>query len=158
MIMINTKRINKYCCEDLSKVQNYDAAIADTTQTWDCHHKLEMFMTRKELIDIGRYYNVPARELVFLTRKEHCWWPHVGHSEAAKKRIGTHHTDEAKQKMREIRLGQKNPVYGLHWKLPQETRDKMSIAKRGQCWWNNGIKNVRAKECPKGFVKGMLKG
>lgn len=156
--MISTKRIDKYCCEDLSKVQNYEAAIADTTQTWDCHHKLEMFMTKKELMVIGRYYNVPARELVFLTRKEHSQWPHKGFCERTKKHIGTHHTDETKQRMCNAKLGQKNPVYGMHWKLSQETKDKMSLAKRGQCWWNNGSKNVRAKECPEGFVKGMLKG
>ena len=36
--MINVK---KFCCEDISKIENYAAAIADTTQTWECHHRME---------------------------------------------------------------------------------------------------------------------
>ena len=29
----------KYCCEDPSLIENYDKAIADTTQTWEIHHR-----------------------------------------------------------------------------------------------------------------------
>jgi len=71
MICLNT--IQKYCCDDISLIENYDKAINDENQTWHCHHKLEteLNISRKELIDIGRYYNVPASELIFLTAYEH---------------------------------------------------------------------------------------
>ena len=38
-----------------------------------------------------------------------------------------------------------------------ETRRKMSAGTKGTKWWNNGVKCVRAKECPAGFVRGRLK-
>ena len=39
--MINEKQARKFCKEELSKIKNYDLAIADTTQTWDLHHMTE---------------------------------------------------------------------------------------------------------------------
>jgi len=38
----------------------------------------------------------------------------------------------------------------------EETRRKMSDAKKAAHWFNNGKINVRAKECPEGFVLGRL--
>ena len=32
--MINEKQARKYCKEEISKIKNYEKAIADTTQTW----------------------------------------------------------------------------------------------------------------------------
>lgn len=37
-----------------------------------------------------------------------------------------------------------------------ECREKLSKATKGTCWWNNGTIQVRSKECPEGFVRGML--
>ena len=65
------KCIKKFCNEDISLIENYDKAIADLNQTWDCHHRREIETSRKELIKIGEYYNRPARELIFLTHSEH---------------------------------------------------------------------------------------
>lgn len=86
--MISIKQAKKHCSEDISLIQNYDIAVADKTQTWHCHHKLEAWFTAEELKDIGRYKHVPARELVFLTCKEHKKWPHKGIREAADKNRG----------------------------------------------------------------------
>ena len=65
----------KFCCEDLSLIENYDMAIADTTQTWDCHHRGEILPCGKFSVDdlkkFGLYYNRPAAELIFLTHSEH---------------------------------------------------------------------------------------
>lgn len=35
--MINEKNAKSFCKDDLSLIENYDLAIADTTQTWICH-------------------------------------------------------------------------------------------------------------------------
>ena len=69
--MINEKSAKKYCCEDLRLIENYELAINDTTQTWDCHHRRESIYSAKDLIEIGEYWKRPAAELIFLTHSEH---------------------------------------------------------------------------------------
>lgn len=75
-----SKHIKKFCKEDPSKIENYDKAIADTTQVWHCHHRDEVrtlpsgmvvIRSSEELIENDRYYNCPANELIFLTNSEH---------------------------------------------------------------------------------------
>lgn len=36
-----SKYLGHFCRDDLSKIENYDKAMADSAQTWDCHHRLE---------------------------------------------------------------------------------------------------------------------
>ena len=74
--MICNGTVEKYCSDDISKIENYDKAINDTTQTWHCHHRLEIHdngttLSQEELKSNGMYYNRPASELIFLTRREH---------------------------------------------------------------------------------------
>ena len=71
--MINEYYAKMYCKEDLSKIENYDKAISDDTQTWHCHHRTEIWWncTAKDLIENECYYNRKACELIFLTPKEH---------------------------------------------------------------------------------------
>ena len=73
--MINEKSAKKYCCEDLSLIENYELAVNDTTQTWDCHHRGEILpcgrFSRDDLKKFGLYYKRPASELIFLTKAEH---------------------------------------------------------------------------------------
>lgn len=72
---------HKQYCSNLDRIENYDEAIK-SSEMYICHHKLEAFFTRKELIAMGKYYNRPARELIFLTYKEHRNWPHKGFKES----------------------------------------------------------------------------
>ena len=37
-------------CRHPELIENYDKAIADKTQTWECHHRMEAVYTRNELI------------------------------------------------------------------------------------------------------------
>lgn len=78
--MINARCAKKFCRDDISKIENYDNAIADTTQTWICHHRTEIWWncTRKELIENECYYGRKALELIFLTREEHNRLHHTG--------------------------------------------------------------------------------
>ena len=50
--------------------------------------------------------------------------------------------------------GEKHPMYGKHF--TEESKKKMSDAKKGKHWYNNGKINVMTKECPEGFVPGRL--
>ena len=40
---------------------------------------------------------------------------------------------------------------------PEETRKKLSAVSKGKRWYNNGEINIRAKECPPGFIPGRIK-
>ena len=145
----------KYYCKDYENIENYEKALADNFKGWDCHHRLETHnsdgerrlvdITQKELKALGMYYNRPASELIFLTSMEHISLHHKG-----KKR-----SDEVKNKMSEAW------DYDRHFN--EETLRRMSEAAKGNIrtkgmhWYNNGKINTMAKECPEGFVPGMLK-
>lgn len=70
-----------YCCEEISKIENYNLAKADNSVDWDIHHRLETHnsdgerrlvdLTADELKVLDMYYNRPASELIFMTHSEH---------------------------------------------------------------------------------------
>ena len=88
------------------------------------------------------------------------------HSEETRKKIGAAakgkpKSEETKKKMREAKKGENNAMYGKHH--TDEARRKMSEKAKGKnfwtkgtFWFNNGKINIRAKECPPGFVPGRL--
>lgn len=129
--MINESQARKYCKEDISKIKNYDKAIADTTQTWDCHHMTETWWncTAKDLIDNECYYNRKACELIFLTHSEHQRLHTKGKNHPL---FGKHHTAETRRKMSEAKKGKTSPMKGRH--LSEETRRKISEARKGKTW------------------------
>lgn len=108
-------------CEHPELIENYDKAIADTAQTWICHHGLETHnsdgerravdITGSELKALGMYYNRPPEELIFLTVKEH----------------GQLHNanPEWKAKLSEAKKGKK---------LSEEHKAKLSAAQKGKHW------------------------
>lgn len=78
--MISEKYSKMFCKEDISLIENYKIAINDKTEIWECHHRNEIRIlpsgmiaihSKQELIENGRYYNCPANELIFLSKKEH---------------------------------------------------------------------------------------
>lgn len=115
-------------CDQPELIENYEKAIADKTQTWVCHHRLEEFVSKQWLIDHNDYYNVSPNELIFLTKAEH--------NKIHAKCKGY---EEMKEKCRKASSGKNNPMYGTHRK-----------------WWNNGKENVLSETCPEGFVPGRL--
>lgn len=117
--MINEINARKFCCEEISKIENYDKAIADKSKTWDCHHRLEMFWwwicPRKDLIEQGMYYNQPADRLIFLDRLEHI------------RLHANNRTCETKRKLSEARKGNQSGFKGKHHS--EKTRRRISEAK-----------------------------
>ena len=163
--MIGETYLKSYCCEDISKIENYDKAIADTTQVWECHHRLETHnsdgerrlvdLTMKELKALDMYWNRPVDELIFLTHREHDVLHRKGkrHSEEAKRRIseakkGHEVSAEVRKKISEVHKGNQ---YNLGKHLSEEHKRKLSEAhkdkKHGPC----------SKET-KGKISEALKG
>lgn len=127
--MISENRVKQYCYEDIRRIENYEKAVFDTKNIWDCHHRLETIMNcgARELIAQGCYYNRPARELIFL--------PHEEHTSIHKKGmkgywLGKKLSDKSKKKMSESHKGEKNSNFGKP--KSEETRRKLSEALKGK--------------------------
>lgn len=173
--MVNENYAYAYCIEDISKIENYDKAIADTTQTWVCHHRLEMqdepFNSAEYLKKNNLYYHRPAAELIFLTRGEHTKLHSTGRrlSEESCRKISESHkgrkfSKEHRRKLseaaqRQNRICENNPFFGKQHSVESKHKISESLKRQniGTHWYNNGKINMRAYTCPEGFVKGRLK-
>lgn len=131
--MISTKSLKRYCCEDIRNIENYEEAVADKTQLWECHHRLEIFMmwriSKHSLKESGLYYNQPANRLILLP-----------HSEHLKLHKGFKKSKEAIRRIAEAKRGKKlseehrrNLSESLKGKKKSEaTRRKMSEWQKGK--------------------------
>ena len=152
----------------MSLIPNYQKAIEDSTQTWHCHHILEIYdengkerslqKGRDELISENRYYNRPASELIFLTKSEHrsLHMKHMGIYGYNHKKVtgqgtmkGKHLTDEQKKKLSEAHKGKAPWNKGKH--LSEEAKRKMSEAKKGKHLTEETRKKM--SEAQKGITK-----
>lgn len=144
--MISERQARIYCYEDLSLIENYELAIADKTQTWDCHHRVEDIMNcgAKELIAQGCYENRPAHDLIFLPHGKHSSLhkagenhPMYGKHHSAESRakmsaaqIGKKCSEETRAKLSAARIGKNNPFFGRHHS--EEIRKKIGASNKGQ--------------------------
>ena len=128
----------KFCKEDISRIENYDLAIADTSQTWHLHHRLEThfsngdlrpinsYISKAELIALDMYYDRPANELIFMTGSDHRSLHYKGKvlsletkQKMSKANKGKTFSEEHKRKISAI-------LKGRH--ITEETKRKMSEA------------------------------
>lgn len=118
--MINEYWTKRFCKEDISKIENYEKAIADTTQVWHCHHRTEIWWhcSKKDLIENECYYNRKACELIFLTPSEHS------------RLHAVNRTKETRIKLSESKKGKTSPRKGVT--LLEETRKKISESNKGK--------------------------
>ena len=175
--MISEENAKKYCCEDISLIENYDKAIADKTQTWVIHHRAEILpcgnFSVNDLIKHSLYCNRPASELVFMKASEHSLLHATGKNHpmygkkfskerCAKmsnsmkgKNTGKTHTLETKHKMSRAHKGKPTWNKGKTSCYSKDTLQKKSKSMTGKLWWTNGIQNKLLKECPgKGWHRG----
>ena len=140
-IMINEYYAKKFCSEDISLIENYNLAIADTTQTWHCHHRGEVLpcvrFSRTDLKKFGLYYKRPASELIFLTQTEHNRLHFKGvqkgpMSEAHKKAIGEAHKGV--------------PLSEAHKKAVSEAMKGVPLSEEHKKAISDAMKGVNAKK------------
>lgn len=146
-------------CEHPELIENYDKAIADTTQTWHCHHRLETHnsdgekrlvdITEQELVALGMYYNRPPEELIFLTMKEHNKLHKAGKPSGMK---GKKLSEEAKKKVSEALKGKKRAP------CSEETKKKISEANKGKNKGNQAFKGKHHSEETKRKLSEANKG
>ena len=117
--MINIGKVKKFC-KDYTKIENYEEAVKDTSQTWHCHHILGEILTREQLKDHDFYYDVPPCMLKFVTRAEH----------RRLHNAGKHHSDETCRKISESMKGRTSSRKGVT--LSEDTRRKMSESHKGK--------------------------
>lgn len=137
-----------FCCEDISKIENYELALKESFRGWDLHHRLGTHtsdgerrlvnLSVEELIALNMYWRRPASELIFLPAKDHQRLHKIGKkrgpmSEEQKKKIsdsnkGRTLSIEHKKKLRQAyaKRVNKTPMKGKHHS--DETKKKMSEA------------------------------
>ena len=132
--MISESQSRKFCRDDISKIENYNLAIADKTQTWDLHHRLELTLdgefalTAVQLKMHDMYYNRPYYELIFLTHAEHRRLHNLAQSSEARRKMSEAHkgrtfSEEHRRKLSEAHKGKT---------FSEEHRRKMSEAHKGK--------------------------
>ena len=156
----------KCYCKDYKNIENYEKALADNFNGWCVHHRLDTHnsdgerravdISASELQALGMYYGRHASELIFMKKSEH-------------KQLhmkGEHHPMYGKQLYEETKIKISKANKGKQaWDkgktLSEETKRKMSEVNKGRMkcmhFFNNDKINIRAKECPDGFVPGRIK-
>lgn len=158
--MINIKSIKRYCCEDISLIENYEIAVNDKSNKYVLHHKNGLIIPYYKLKELDLYYNRPAVELIFLTQFEHKQIHALYRSTETRNKIsnalkgrkswnkGKHHSEETKNKISKSTKGRKDTIETKRKKseiakkrtYTIETREKMSKAAKGRIPWNKGLK------------------
>ena len=137
-----------------------------------------IFLTTSEhaiLHQKGKHRSEETRKKICSASKGNNYALGYKHSEEAKTKIseamkgeknplyGKHHSDETKERISAAPkgkyLGKDNPFYGKTHS--EEFRKKIGeinkVKMKGMRFFNNGKINIRAKECPEGFVPGRIK-
>lgn len=104
----------RYCCEDISKIENYELAKRDNFGGWVIHHRLETHtadgerrlvdLSKEELIALDMYFNRPPEELIYLTKSYHQKLHRKGNLGP---NIGKHFSEEWRRKISEANRGKK---------------------------------------------------
>ena len=87
MISGNLTNLTKVC-KDFTKVENYDEAVK-SDKMYVLHHCAEFRYTSEELKAMGKYYDRPPNELIFIPASLHlsCVELHIGRVKPKRKQL-----------------------------------------------------------------------
>ena len=126
--MINFKKLSLYCRGEFEKIEHYEQALADKTQTWECHHRLELTIdgefahSGEELDRMGMYKNRPYYELILLTKEDH---------------MALHGKVRKQDKTRNSRISK-----SLTGKIRPDVSERNRIFNKNREPWNKGTKGL----------------
>ena len=129
--MICLRKVKSFCCDDITKIENYDLAISDSTQVWQCHHRLEFMPFSNKQVGIeylkqqNLYYNQPASAFIFLTEADHKSLHFTGNSRNLK---GRTLKETTKQKISSSLKGIKKDPFS------NEHKKRLSDSHKGKHW------------------------
>lgn len=125
------------CSEGFENVEGYQAAINDTINKWHCHHRLEThyydtstgkwvlrdnFLSISDLKKMGKYTNVPAYELIFMTANEHQLLHKSGkHNGFYGKKVSKEHSEKIS-----------NSLKGIYSKMTKEEKSEKYSSFKGK--------------------------
>lgn len=149
--MINNSKAKLFCRDDISLIENYNEAIADTENVWVCHHRLELTLdgefanSAEDLIRHGMYYKRPYFELIWLPKRVH------KQMHSIKKAL----SNNTLKKLSDKQKGINNSMHGkepwnkgktgvqvganLGRKFNKEWCERLSNAHKGKTPWNKGM-------------------
>ena len=145
--MISKRSVKLFVREgELTKIENYEKAIADKTQLWECHHRLELTLDGEfahsvvDLIRMDMYYNRPYFELVFVTKAEHNRIHSKARSEESQRKWleahkGIKFSEERKKNISEALKGKK--FSEEHRKRMSETRKNKPKSQFGKKYFEH---------------------
>lgn len=144
------KKVCKFCKDDLSLIENYDKAINDNINVWECHHRLEIELnvSREYLKQQNLYFNRPASELIFMTKSDHNKihkqgekHPMYGLYGDDNPNYGKHRSEETKQKMSDHHYdvnGINNPMYNRHHSEESNEKNRLSHLGKHRVYRDDG--------------------
>lgn len=103
--MFSIKQAKRYCCDDISLIENYHEAL-NSGKKYEIHHRKETDenLTFRELKEMGLYYKRPADELIFLDE--------FTHKSLHQKGLSHYFTQEHRDNIGKSKSGVNNPNYG----------------------------------------------
>lgn len=156
--MISNKAKN-ICREDLSLVENYDLAIQDKDVIWVLHHRdeyrvlpsgIEVWRSKEELIENGRYFRVPANELIFLTPSDHTKLHNKNPNQPFKNSSIQKELSKRERKNIPDQSGEKNPMYGKDaWAIScsRKTPEQIDATRKSKSEKMKAFWATHRKEC-----------
>ena len=151
--MINLNNLISYCrYEEIAQIENYELAVGDETQMYDCHHRLETHyydrlkgewirretgLLSDELKKQGLYFYRPAFELILLPQADHM---RLYYKDRPSYRKDYHWSEETRQKFHGSMV---------EHEVSAETREKISKAHLGKKHTKEHTQHWKESAAPK---------
>ena len=137
--------------KNLSRINYAKAKKHFNVQKGECLHHIDPSWLYE---DVDRYVQWNFEDLVKMTKSEHLRM----HNKGNKNAVGNKTSEEGRK--RKAHFGETNGMWGKTH--TEEVRKRLSESSKklknnlGRHWYNNGVIQVMAFECPEGFVLGSL--